>query len=368
MPERAVIAGVGMAPFTSVHSNAAELAVHAVRSALSDAGLDAELVDQAVASHAGGDSRSSERVIHGVGITGIAISNVSNGTASGSAALLHARQALLSSEAQCVLAFGFGQVDDWSAPAQAEFLRLCAAQHECMADRMGISDEAFARVAMKARAHALRNPYAVRRDPLSLEEALAAPTLGDRLRRGYASEPGSGAAAVVLCTARFAARHGLRNDVVVAAHVLEGMDCSDLEEPDLLDELGRSTTRRVADKAYDSAGVDPADVGVAEVHDCCVSNELISCAALGLCSEAAIDRFVLSGANTHGGTVVVSPSGGLLARGNPAGATGLAQICELAWQLRGDAGSRQVPDARIGLQHDGGFGDAVAVAILRREP
>ena len=104
------------------------------------------------------------------------------------------------------------------------------------------------------------------------------------------------------------------------------------------------------------------------MHDCCVSNELISCAALGFCSEAAIDRFVMSGANTYGGTVVVSPSGGMLSRGNASGATGLAQICELAWQLRGDAGSRQVPGARIGLQHDGGFGDAVAVAILRREP
>ena len=170
----------------------------------------------------------------------------------------------------------------------------------------------------------------------------------------------------MLCTARFAARHGLRDDVVVATQVLEGNACGDVER-DMLDELGRSTTRRVAEKAYVSAGIDPADVAVAEVHDCCVSNELISCAALGLCSEASIDRFVMSGANTYGGSVVVSPSGGLLSRGNPAGATGLAQICELAWQLRGEAGSRQVPDARIGLQHDGGFGDAVAVAILRRE-
>ena len=170
-----------------------------------------------------------------------------------------------------------------------------------------ISDEAFARVAVKARAHAVHNPYAMHRDPLSLEEALAAPTLGGRLRRAYVSEPSCGAAAVVLCTARFAARHGLRDEVVVAAHVLEGKDCGDVEEPDLLDELGRSTTRRVAEKAYESAGVDPADIAVAEVHDCCVSNELISCAALGFCSEAAIDRFVMSGANTYGGAVVVSP-------------------------------------------------------------
>jgi len=325
-------------------------------------------VDQAVASQVHGDSRPGERALQRAGITGIAISNVSNGAASGSAALLHARQALLSGEAQCVLAFGFGQVDDGRALEQAELLRLCGAQLECMADRMGISEEAFARVAVKARAHAVRNPYAMHRDPLSLEEALTAPTLAGRLRSVYVSEPSCGAAAVVLCTARFAARHGLRDEVVVAAHVLEGKDCGDVEEPDLLDELGRSTTRRVAEKAYESAGVDPADIAVAEVHDCCVSNELISCAALGFCSEAAIDRFVMSGANTYGGAVVVSPSGGLLSRGNPSGATGLAQICELTWQLRGEAGGRQAPGARIGLQHNGGLGDAVSVAILRRKP
>lgn len=367
MPDRTVIAGVGMAPFTSVRSNAAEITERAVRSALTDAGLDAELVDQAVASHVHGDSRPGERALHRAGISGIAISNVGSGVASGSAAFMHARQALLSGEAQCVLAFGFGAIDDASALGQAELLRLCAAQHEFMADRMNISEEAFARVAVKARAHGVHNSYAMHRDPLSLGEALAAPTLGGRLRRVYVSEASCGAAAVVLCTARFAARHGLRDDVVMAAHVLEGTDCGDLEEPDLLDELGRSTTRRVAEKAYEIAGIDPADIAVAEVHDCCVSNELISCAALGFCSEAALDRFVMSDANTYGGTVVVSPSGGMLSRGNPSGATGLAQICELAWQLRGDAGSRQVPGARIGLQHDGGFGDAVAVAILRRD-
>ena len=127
------------------------------------------------------DFRPCERALQRAGITGIAISNVSSGTASGSAALLHARQALLSGEAQCVLAFGFGQVDDDSALEQAELLRLYAAQLECMADRISISDEAFARVAVKARAHAVHNPYAMHRDPLSLEEALAALTLGGRL-------------------------------------------------------------------------------------------------------------------------------------------------------------------------------------------
>jgi acetyl-CoA C-acetyltransferase len=217
---------------------------------------------------------------------------------------------------------------------------------------------------VKSRAHGVRNPYALRRELLSLDEALAAQTLGGPLRRGYVSEPAGGAAAVVLCTPRFAARHGLRDNVVVAAHVLEACDDT---EPDVLDQLGASTTRRVAEKAYETAGIDPVDVAVAELHDCCVSNELITCAALGFCTETGIDRFVMSGANTHGGSVVVAPSGGMLSLGRAPGATDLAQLCELAWQLRGDAGDRQVRGARYGLHHDGGFGDAVSVAILRRE-
>ena len=110
-----------------------------------------------------------------------------------------------------------------------------------------------------------------------------------------------------------------------------------------------------------------ADIDVAEVHDCCVGDELISCAALGLCAEDDIERFVRSGANTYGGKVVVSPSGGLLSIGNAPGATGLAQVCELTLQLRGEAGPRQVARARIGLQHNGGLGGVVAVAILRRK-
>jgi acetyl-CoA acetyltransferase len=365
MEERVVVSGVGMVPFVATGANASGIAERAIRNALDDAGIDVELVDQAVAS-CRGDSAAGERAFARSGLTGIPVSNVSNGSASGSAALFHARQALLSGEAQCVLAVGFEETFE-SATPPPELMRLCGAQLDWLAEQMAIGDETFARVAAKARAHAARNPYALYRDPLSLEEALAAPLLAGRVRRSYVSGASCGAAAIVLGTPRFAALHGLRDNVLLAAHALEGDDSGNADRRNVRDALASSTTRRLAERAYQSAGVDPVDIDVAEVQDCCVGDELISCVALGLCAEDAIEQFVRSGANTYGGAVVVSPSGGQLSMGIAPGATGLAQVCELAWQLRGEAGSRQVRGARIGLQHNGRPGGAVAVAILRRK-
>jgi len=365
MGERVVVAGAGMVPFAAAGANASGIAGGAIRSALDDAGIDVELVDQAVASHVLGDPAAGERALARAGLTGIPVSNVSNGAASGSAALFHARQALLSGEAQCVLAVGFEETVECSTPT-SELVRRCITRLDQAAGHLGIGDETFARIAVKARAHGARNPYALHREPLSLDEALAAPLMGGRLRRSYVSGASCGAAAVVICTPRFAAHHGIRDEVLLAAHALEIDDC-DSDTRAAGAELVGGTTRRVAERAYESAGVDPADVDVAEVHDCCVVDELISCAALGLCAEDDAERFVRAGANTYGGRVVVSPSGGLLSMGHAPGAAGLAQVCELAWQLRGQAGARQVPDARVALQHNGGPGGAIAVAILRRK-
>ena len=364
MAERVVVAGAGMVPFRAGGSSASGMAERAIRNALEDAGVDVELVDQAVASHVHGNPTAGERALARAGLTGIAVSSINNGCASGSAALFHARQALLSGEAQCVLAVGLGESIEAAAPPP-EWLRRCSAQLDWLAERNAAGDETFARVAVKARAHGACNPYAVHREALSLAEALAAPILLGRLRRSYVSGASCGAAAVVLATPRFAARHGLRDEILLAAHALESGQPGDAEGSSHA--LASSNTRRVAERVYEGAGVDPADIDVAEVHDCCAGGELVSCAALGLCADDDIERFVRSGANTYGGDVVVSPSGGLLSLGHASGANGLAQICELTWQLRGEAGSRQVAGARIALQHNGGPGGTIAVAILRRK-
>lgn len=390
------VAGVGMVPFTRPgRSDPCDvMAERAVRAALADARLDYDLVDQAVASYVYGDSCSGERALHRVGITGIPITNVNNNCASGSSALYHARQAVLAGEAECALAVGFEEMPpgalDRIFPSYADplerhrgvvaatighgeaerapppALQLVGAQLDWMATELGVSDEAFAAISVKARAHARHNPYAIFRDPLTIDRVLAGPTVWGRVRKLYACPPSCGAAAVIVCTAAFAARHGLRNDVAILAHVMASDTAGDLDHPNVADALGRSATRQAAALAYERAGVGPKDIDVAELHDCSVSNEMISCAALGFCSEDGIEQFVRSGANTHGGDVVVGPSGGLLSMGHPPGATGLAQICELTWQLRHDAGERQVAGARTALQHNGGLGGAVSVAILQR--
>jgi len=365
MAERVVVAGVGMVPFALPGACAPALAERAIHAALDDAGVDIELIDQAVSSHVRGDASAGERALARAGVTGVAISNVSNGCASGSVAVFHARQALLSGEAQCVLAVGFEDTGEALRTAD-ERLPACSARLESLADRMDDADETFARVAVKARAHAMRNPNATHREPLSIGQARASPFVAGRMRRSYVSDASCGAAALVLCSPRFAALHGLRDDVLLVAHALESDDPVDPSSRDIVDNVSTSTTRRVAERAYESAGIDPTDVDVAEVHDCCVADELISCAALGLCAHDDIDRFVRCGANTYGGSVVVSPSGGTLSMGYSPGATGIAQLCELAWQLRGEAAARQVGGARIGVQHNGAPGGAVSVAILRR--
>lgn len=365
MAQRVVVTGAGMVPFVAAAVHASGVAERAIQNALEDAGIDVELIDQAVASHVRGDAACGERVLTHAGLTGIAISNVSNGPASGSAALFHARQALVSGEAQCVLAVGFEEAGE--SPLEAsERVLSSSARLDWVAKHMGIGDATFARVAVKARAHAIHSPFAVRREPLLLEHALATPVLVGRVRQAYVSSASCGAAAVVLCTPRFAALHGLRDDVLIVAHVLENDDPGNANPDDVVEALAGSATRRVAERAYESAGVDPRDIDVAEVHDCCVGDELISSAALDFCRPDAIEQFVASGANTYGGAVVVSPSGGTLSLGDAPGATGIAQICELAWQLRGEAGPRQVAGATVALQHNGAPGGAVAVAILRR--
>ncbi|SPS02399.1 lipid-transfer protein [Cupriavidus taiwanensis] len=397
MSSNVLIAGVGMVPFRRPGQSDPYdvMAEKAVRTALADAGIEYSLVDQAFASFVYGDSCSGERALYRVGMTGIPITNVNNNCASGSSALYLARQAVLAGAAECALAVGFEQMQsgalDRVFPGHADplerhresvaaamgfgdaeralppALMMFGSQLEWTARELHIPDEVFARIAVKARAHARHNPYAIFRDPLTVEEVLAAPTVWGRLRKLYACPPSCGAAAVIVCSEPFARRHGLRTDVAILAHEIGSDISADLDPPNVPDALSRGAARRTAERAYAMAGVAPQDIDVAEVHDCFVSNELLTYACLGFCEEHDLERFVVEGRNTYGGQVVVCPSGGLLSKGHPLGATGLAQITELTTQLRGSAGKRQVEGARTALQHNGGLGTAVSVAILQRQ-
>lgn len=396
MKDDVLIAGVGMVPFVRPGRSESYdvMAEKAVRLALADAGIDYKLIEQAFASFVYGDSCSGERALYRVGMSGIPITNVNNNCASGSSAIYLARQAVLAGVAECALAVGFeemrpGALDrvfpTYTDPLERHresvvaamglgekerelppALMMFGSQLEWTARELQISDEVFARIAVKARAHAKHNPYAIFRDPLTVDDVLAAPTVWGRLRKLYACAPSCGAAAVIVCSERFAKRHGLRTDVAILAHEMGSDITSDLDPPNVPDALSRAATQRTANRAYERAGLDPHEMQVAELHDCFVSNELLTYAALGFCEEDELERFVVNGCNTYGGQVVVCPSGGLLSKGHPLGATGLAQFTELTMQLRGNAGARQVAGVQTALQHNGGLGTAVSVAILQR--
>jgi len=169
----------------------------------------------------------------------------------------------------------------------------------------------------------------------------------------------------VLVSPSYARRHGLRTDVRIKAQAMT-TDRADTFGASMMKLVGADMTRAAARRVYDDAGVDPRDVTVCELHDCFAQNELISYEALGLCEEGGAQKFVADGDNTYGGRVVTNPSGGLLSKGHPLGATGLAQCYELTQQLRGTADKRQVEGARLGLQHNLGLGGACVVTLYER--
>ena len=176
----------------------------------------------------------------------------------------------------------------------------------------------------------------------------------------------AGGAATVLVSEKFASRHGLRNDVRIAAQAMTTDTASTFGAGDMMQVVGYDMARAAAHRVYETAGIGPEDLDVVELHDCFAQNELITYEALGLCPEGGAARFIDDGDNSYGGKIVTNPSGGLLSKGHPLGATGLAQCYELTRQLRGTAAATQVDGARLGLQHNLGLGGACVVTLYER--
>ena len=389
-----VVAGVGMVPFRKPGQSEPYdvLGERAVRAALTDAGIDYGLIEQAMCGYVYEDSCAGQTALYRLDLSGIPIFNVNNNCASGSSAFALAVQAIESGQVECALALGFeemppGAVDvvfpEKTSPlarfedAIADLMQLGETEREippaiCMFGAqvdallaLGVTEETLAAVAVKSRQHAARNENAIFREPLTVEEILENPPIFRQLRRNYACPPSCGAAAVVVCSYDFARLQGVRSDVHLSGRGW-GSDRQQYFSGSALDLMFQALSRDAANAAYDDAGIGPEDVDVIELHDCFTSNELATYSALGLCREEDLNEFVATGQASYGGKVVVNPSGGLLAKGHPLGATGLAQITELTWQLRGEAGSRQVDGARIALQHNGGLGSAGFVHIFER--
>jgi sterol carrier protein 2 len=232
--------------------------------------------------------------------------------------------------------------------------------------RYGTKKETFGKVSEKARQHASRNPLAIFNEVLTLDEIMAAPEVFDPLTRYQCCPPTCGAAAAVLCSDEFAKKHGIERPVYIAAQAMTTDYASSFGDS-MIKMVGYDMAKNAVQKVYEKSGIGPEAIQVVELHDCFTSNEILTYEALGLCKEGEAEKFIWEGQNTYGGKYVTNPSGGLLSKGHPLGATGLAQCAELVWQLRGQADKRQVKDAKVGLQHNLGLGGACVITMYRRD-
>ena len=392
MSQKIVVAGVGMIPFRKPgdHPPYFTMGAEAARLALADAGVDYAEVQQAYVGFVYGDSTSGQRALYEVGLTGVPIINVNNNCSTGSTALFLARQAILAG-ADCVLALGFEQmkpgalgavftdrptpfdrfeevtdalVGESQIPLALRYFGGAGREHM---QRYGTPLETFAQIRAKASRHAEKNPLALFRKVVTADQVMADVQVWPGvMTRLMACPPTCGAAAALLVSEDYAHRQGIDGTVRILAQAMT-TDTASTFGKSMISLVGADMAKAAAEAVYAQAGVGPEDIDVCELHDCFAHNELISYEALGFCAPGEAAKFVADGDNTYGGAVVTNPSGGLLSKGHPLGATGLAQCYELTQQLRGKAEARQVDGARLGLQHNLGLGGACVVTLYGRE-
>ncbi len=384
------VAGVGMTQFSTPKSGEIyhDIGFRAAQSALADAGIDYKLVQQGYAGYMFADTCAGQRILYQLGMNGIPIFNVNNACASGSSALFLARQAVEHGIVDCALAVGFEQmvpgalgqafadrpsplmpfVDAMEKIQGLDPHGVITCQLFAAAAREHIGKyvtklETFAKIAVKARKHAAQNPNAVFRDELSVEEVMASPVMFEPLTRYQCCPPTTGAAAAVVCSEAFAKKHGIAHAVPILGQAMDTDFASAHDGKSGMNLVGWEMARDTSQRLYEQTGIGPEDVDVVELHDCFTANELVTYEAIGLAPEGGAEQFIEDGDNTYGGKFVVNPSGGLLSKGHPIGATGLAQCFELVTHMRGAAGKRQVEGAKVALQHNLGLGGAVVMTM-----
>lgn len=358
------VVGVGMIPFGKYPDKSlADLGWPAVKAALADAGIDRRRLQAAFCGTALGGMMAGQRILGRLGLTGIPITNVENACSSGSTALRQGIMAIRSGEYDVVLVVGvekltkFGggtlplEEEDWEVSQGLVMPALYAMRARRYMHDFGLTAQQLAKVSVKNRANGALNPDAQMRTPVTVDEVLAARPVADPFTLLQCCPTGDGAAAIILCATGRAAE--IRGDLV---HILASELTSGRYTGGFRDMTTPEITVRGAANAYEQAGLGPADIRVAEVHDAFSIAELLYYEAFGFCGRGEAGAFLDSGASAIGGRVAVNPSGGLLAKGHPLGATGAAQVVEIVRQLRGEAGGRQVPGARVGLSHATGGG------------
>ncbi|GAA2475849.1 lipid-transfer protein [Actinocorallia cavernae] len=392
---KAYVAGVGMTRFEKPETRDWQywdMVREAGGAALADARIGYDEVEQVPVGYCFQPSTAGQRAVYELGLTGIPVYNVSNNCATGATALMLARHLVEGGAADCVLALGFEKMSRGSlgggagsgdlaaspvarhygvmaarhgfarTPPTAQLFAAAAREHQ---ERYGTTEAQFAAVAAKNHRHSAHNPNAQFRDVYDIAGILAAPMVHPPLTRLQCSPTSDGAAAAVVVSERFAERRSLTGLVEIAGQAMATDTEQTFASGSCVDVVGQPLSRAAARQAYDRAGLGIEDVDVIELHDCFSVNELLTYEALGMCEPGESGKLAESGATTYGGRWVVNPSGGLISKGHPLGATGLAQTAELVWQLRGEAGPRQVEGARVGLAHNIGLGGAAVVTVLK---
>ncbi|TKA64699.1 hypothetical protein B0A55_11189 [Friedmanniomyces simplex] len=389
----AYVLGVGLTPFIKPRRSREypELGFEAGVKAMLDAQINYDDVEMGVACYCYGDTTSGQRIFVSLSTVRCCIYNTNNACATGSTGLHMARTLVRSGAADCILVIGFEQMSPGSiksawtdrpspmglstqmmedtrgkhdSPRNAQY--FANAGREYM-EKYGARAEDFAEIARISHEHSQRNPYAQFRQKYSLEEILKAPMIHAPLTKLQCSPTSDGAGAAVIVSQRFLdSRPQLRSQAILIAGQTLMTDSPALYSRSAMDLVGFDMTKQAVAAAYKEAGVGPKDVSVCELHDCFSANELILLEGLGFSAPGKAHEMVRNGDITYGGKgPIINPSGGLISKGHPLGATGLAQCAELCWQLRGWANNRLV-DAKVALQHNLGLGGAVVVNIYKR--
>jgi acetyl-CoA acyltransferase len=402
--QRVFVVGVGMTKFEKPGGRGARGTDHESRregwdypqmakesgtKALDDAGIDYAEVEQGFVGYCTGDSTSGNRALYELGMTGIPVVNVNNNCSTGSTALFLAAQTIRGGLADCTIALGFekmqpgslgGGADDRESPMKRHILALNeidemqfpvapwmfgAAGREHM-KKYGTTAEHFAKIGYKNHKHSVNNPYAQFQDEYTLDDILGSRMISDPLTKLQCSPTSDGSGAAILAGEEFVDRHGLTDRAVEIVGQAMTTDFASTFDGSARNLIGYDMNVQAAQQVYEQSGLGPADFQVIELHDCFSANELLLYEALGLCAAGEAPELIDNEDTTYGGRWVVNPSGGLISKGHPLGATGLAQCAELTWQLRGSADKRQVDNVSAALQHNIGLGGAAVVTAYQR--
>ncbi|KAL3479992.1 thiolase-like protein [Aspergillus californicus] len=389
----AYVLGVGMTKFIKPRGKVDynELGFEAGVKAMFDAKINYDEVDQGVACYVYGDSTCGQRVFYQFGLTQIPIYNVNNNCSTGSTGLAMARTMVSHGAADCVLVVGFEKMNPGSlqsvyndranptglfgvmmaetrgvtsAPGAAQMFGNAGREYM---EKYGAKNEHFGEIARINHEHSKRNPYSQFQDEYTLEQIMNAPMIHEPLTKLQCCPTSDGAAAAVIVSQEFLdARPHLKDQAVLIAGQQLCSDTSSVYSKSAIDLMGFGMSRAACRAATAEAGVNVKDIKVCELHDCFSANEMITIDALELSEPGKAHEMVAKGDITYGGKMIINPSGGLISKGHPLGATGLAQCTELVWHLRGWANNRLIDGTDACLQHNLGLGGAVVVTVYKR--